>query len=160
MLTKRAAIRRKLDSDLAELYGISVKRLNQQVKRNPDRFPADFMFQVTAEEYTALRLQIATSKPGRGGRQQVRHGNAGLQAKRHRLRRRAADSQQQQQARPHHRLHPRLSALIRTRSGWRRNQRWTRGLRGVRPNGNQAFGYRFRSRARSVPQGGWTTAGR
>jgi hypothetical protein len=57
-----------LDSDLAELYGVSVKRLNQQVKRNPDRFPADFMFQLTAEECTALRLQIATSKPGRGGR--------------------------------------------------------------------------------------------
>jgi hypothetical protein len=57
-----------LDSDLAELYGVSVKRLNQQVKRNPDRFPADFMFQVTAQEYTALRLQIAASKPGRGGR--------------------------------------------------------------------------------------------
>jgi hypothetical protein len=60
--------RRKLDSDLAELYGVSVKRLNQQVKRNSDRFPADFMFQLTAEECTVLRLQIATSKPGRGGR--------------------------------------------------------------------------------------------
>jgi phage regulator Rha-like protein len=57
-----------LDSDLAELYGVGVKRLNEQVKRNPDRFPADFMFLLTAEEYTALRSQIATSKPGRGGR--------------------------------------------------------------------------------------------
>jgi hypothetical protein len=96
--------RRKLDSDLGELYGVSVKRLNQQVKRNSDRFPADFMFQVTAQEYTALRLQIAASKPGRGGRQQVRQGNAGLQAKRHRLRRGAASSNSK---------HARITARIR-----------------------------------------------
>jgi hypothetical protein len=57
-----------LDTSLAELYGVSVKRLNQQVKRNRERFPFDFMFQLTAHEYTALRLQIATSKKGRGGR--------------------------------------------------------------------------------------------
>lgn len=48
-----------LDSDLAELYGVEVKRLNQQVKRNSERFPADFVFRVTADD---LRLQIATSK--------------------------------------------------------------------------------------------------
>lgn len=57
-----------LDTDLALLYGVSVKRLNQQVQRNYDRFPADFMFQLTAREQESLRLQIATSKTGRGGR--------------------------------------------------------------------------------------------
>jgi hypothetical protein len=57
-----------LDTDLAELYGVSVKRLNQQVKRNQERFPADFMFRLTAPEEKALRLQNATSNPGRGGR--------------------------------------------------------------------------------------------
>lgn len=48
-----------LDSDLAELYGVEVKRLNQQVKRNAERFPADFVFRVSEKD---LRLQIATSK--------------------------------------------------------------------------------------------------
>jgi len=57
-----------LDSDLAKLYGVTVKRLNQQVKRNLDRFPADFMFQLCGEEQEALRLQFATSNQGRGGR--------------------------------------------------------------------------------------------
>ena len=57
-----------LDSDLAELYGVTVKRSNQQVNRNQERFPADFMFQLTSTEDKALRLQIATSKKGRGGR--------------------------------------------------------------------------------------------
>ena len=57
-----------LDTDLAELYGVTVKRLNQQVNRNQERFPADFMFQLTAKEDHTLRLQIATSKKGRGGR--------------------------------------------------------------------------------------------
>ena len=57
-----------LDSDLAELYGVPVKRLNQQVKRNEDRFPADFMFQLSGEEQQSLRLQNATSKTTRGGR--------------------------------------------------------------------------------------------
>lgn len=57
-----------LDSDLAELYGVTVKRLNQQVNRNQERFPADFMFQLTSPEDKALRLQIAASKKGRGGR--------------------------------------------------------------------------------------------
>jgi len=50
-----------LDSDLAELYGVPTKRLNEQVKRNKDRFPADFMFQLTRAEVDALnRSQIAT----------------------------------------------------------------------------------------------------
>jgi len=57
-----------LDSDLAELYGVTVKRLNQQVQRNQDRFPADFMFQLTAKEDQILRLQIATSRKKHGGR--------------------------------------------------------------------------------------------
>jgi len=57
-----------LDSDLAELYGVTTKRLNEQLKRNRARFPADFVFQLTAEEAASLRSQIATSKPGRGGR--------------------------------------------------------------------------------------------
>jgi hypothetical protein len=51
-----------LDSDLAELYGVSTKRLNEAVKRNLDRFPADFMFQVTENELQILRSQMATSK--------------------------------------------------------------------------------------------------
>jgi len=57
-----------LDSDLAELYGVTTKRLNEQVKRNQERFPGDFMFQLTSEETKPLRSQIATSKRGRGGR--------------------------------------------------------------------------------------------
>ncbi len=57
-----------LDTDLAELYGVSVKRLNEQVKRNRERFPADFMFQLTAKEHESLRSQNATSNQGRGGR--------------------------------------------------------------------------------------------
>lgn len=57
-----------LDSDLAELYGVTVKRLNQQVKRNMGRFPEDFMFQLTRQEHDSLRLQFATSNKGRGGR--------------------------------------------------------------------------------------------
>ena len=51
-----------LDSDLAELYGIETRILNQQVRRNLTRFPADFIFQLAAEEYEALRSQFATSK--------------------------------------------------------------------------------------------------
>jgi hypothetical protein len=57
-----------LDSDLAALYGVPTKRLNEQVKRNRDRFPADFMFQLTSNEAEDLRSQIATSSRGHGGR--------------------------------------------------------------------------------------------
>jgi len=57
-----------LDTDLAELYNVPVKRLNQQVKRNLERFPSDFMFQLTAKEYENLRLQFATSRARHGGR--------------------------------------------------------------------------------------------
>jgi alpha-ketoglutarate-dependent taurine dioxygenase len=55
-----------LDADLAELYQVSTKVLNQAVKRNEDRFPADFMFELTPEAFTALRSQIVTLESGRG----------------------------------------------------------------------------------------------
>ena len=57
-----------LDIDLAELYNVETGRLNEQVKRNLDRFPVDFMFQLTNKEWESLRSQIAISKKGRGGR--------------------------------------------------------------------------------------------
>ena len=57
-----------LDSDLAELYGVTTKRLNEKVRRNLSRFPEDFMFQLTDSETDLLRSQFATSKKGRGGR--------------------------------------------------------------------------------------------
>lgn len=50
-----------LDADLAELYGVPTRRLNEQVKRNRARFPADFMFQLTREEASRMRSQIATA---------------------------------------------------------------------------------------------------
>ena len=56
-----------LDADLADLYGVTTGRLNEQVRRNKRRFPEDFLFQLTEEEQEALRSQIAISK-GRGGR--------------------------------------------------------------------------------------------
>ncbi len=57
-----------LDSDLAELYEVPTKRFNEQVKRNTERFPADFMFQLAEEEFTGLRSQTATSSVRHGGR--------------------------------------------------------------------------------------------
>jgi hypothetical protein len=57
-----------LDRDLALLYEVETKVLNRAVKRNLQRFPSDFMFQLTAEEADSLRCQIGTSKKGRGGR--------------------------------------------------------------------------------------------
>lgn len=62
-----------LDRDLAELYGVSVGRLNEQVKRNQSRFPADFMFQLTAKEDQILRSQIAISSQKHGGRRYPPH---------------------------------------------------------------------------------------
>ncbi|MFC5283230.1 ORF6N domain-containing protein [Pedobacter alpinus] len=53
-----------LDSDSAELYGVVTKRLNEQVGRNIDRFPADFMFTITQEEFENLKSKIATSSWG------------------------------------------------------------------------------------------------
>lgn len=55
-----------LDSDLAKLYGVTAKRLNEQIRRNIDRFPDDFMFQLTSDEMNSLRSQNATLKKGRG----------------------------------------------------------------------------------------------
>ena len=62
-----------LDFDLASLYGVETRRLNEQVKRNIERFPEDFMFQLTKGELEILRSQIATSKPveKRGGTQKL-----------------------------------------------------------------------------------------
>jgi len=57
-----------LDRDLAALYGVPTKRLNEQATRNINRFPGDFMFQLGDDEAEVLRSQIATSKEGRGGR--------------------------------------------------------------------------------------------
>jgi hypothetical protein len=57
-----------LDSDLAELYGVETKALNEAVRRNLARFPAGFVFQITRQESERLRSQFATSKLGRGGR--------------------------------------------------------------------------------------------
>lgn len=53
------------DKDLAELYGVSVKRLNEQVRRNIERFPNDFMFQLTKEEAESSRSQIVTLNRGK-----------------------------------------------------------------------------------------------
>ncbi len=57
-----------LDSDLAALYGVETKALNRAVRRNLDRFPSDFMFQLTPEEAANLRCQIGTSSSTHGGR--------------------------------------------------------------------------------------------
>jgi len=57
-----------LDSVLAELYRVETKALNRAVKRNPARFPGDFMFQLTGGEAESLRCQIGTSNENRGGR--------------------------------------------------------------------------------------------
>jgi phage regulator Rha-like protein len=57
-----------LDEDLADLYGVETRRLIEQVKRNRDRFPKDFMFQLNKEEAAILRSQIAISNGGSGGR--------------------------------------------------------------------------------------------
>ena len=57
-----------LDSDLAKLYEIETKNLNKAAKRNIERFPDFFMFQLTEDEYSSLRFQFGTSKKGKGGR--------------------------------------------------------------------------------------------
>ena len=64
-------LRVMLDKDLADLYGVPTKRLNEQVQRNVDRFPEDFAFQLTPQEVAALKSQIATSNEGRGGRRKL-----------------------------------------------------------------------------------------
>ena len=60
-----------LDSDLADLYQVETKYLNRQIRRNLLRFPEDFMFQLTKEEYQVLKYQIGTSKRGSGGKQKL-----------------------------------------------------------------------------------------
>ncbi|MFH0752143.1 MAG: ORF6N domain-containing protein [archaeon] len=55
-----------IDRDLARLYDVSIKRLNEQVKRNIERFPEDFMFQLTISEYGSLRSQFETLEKSRG----------------------------------------------------------------------------------------------
>jgi hypothetical protein len=60
-------LRVMLDADLAELYGVGTKVLNQAVARNAERFPADFMFHLSAEEAARLRSQSVTSKLGGRG---------------------------------------------------------------------------------------------
>jgi len=57
-----------LDADIAELYGVPVRVLNQQIKRNRQRFPADFVFQLTSQEHKVLRSQFVISNKRRGGR--------------------------------------------------------------------------------------------
>jgi len=57
-----------LDNELAWLYRVRTKNLNKAIKRNSERFPEDFMFQLTTDEFETLRFQSGTSKKGRGGR--------------------------------------------------------------------------------------------
>ena len=60
-----------IDSDLAALYDVELRSLNQAVKRNIGRFPSDFMFQLTQDEWNSLRSQFVISKNNRGGRRYV-----------------------------------------------------------------------------------------
>jgi len=64
-----------LDSDLAELYGVEVKRLNEQVKRNIERFPQEFSFQLTVEENNSLRSQFATLEESKALKSQIMTSN-------------------------------------------------------------------------------------
>ena len=66
-----------LDEDLALIYGVSTKRLNEQVKRNRPRFPEDFMFRLTAEETSLLKSQFATSSAGHSGRRKLPYAFTG-----------------------------------------------------------------------------------
>jgi hypothetical protein len=71
LILNMRGLRVMLDSDLAKIYGVSTMRLNEQFKRNYDRFPSDFAFQLTQQEFAGLISQIAISKPGRGGRRKL-----------------------------------------------------------------------------------------
>ena len=57
-----------MDADLSALYDVPTRAFNQAIQRNMDRFPEDFMFRLTEEEFAGLRSQFVTSKKGRGGR--------------------------------------------------------------------------------------------
>jgi len=72
MIQSIRGLRVMLDADLARIYGVSTSRFNEAVKRNKQRFPEDFMFQLTADEAAALRSQIAISKAGRGQHRKYR----------------------------------------------------------------------------------------
>src|SRR6266850_6019148 len=72
MIRSIRGVRVMLDSDLAAIYGVSISRFNEAVKRNKNRFPADFMFQLTAEENASLRSQFAILKTGRGRHRKYR----------------------------------------------------------------------------------------
>lgn len=60
-----------IDSDLAVLYGVETKNLNKQVQRNLNRFPEDFMFKLSTEEFELIKFQIESFKEGRGGRRHL-----------------------------------------------------------------------------------------
>jgi ORF6N domain len=68
MIHSIRGVRVMLDRDLARIYGVPTFRFNEAIKRNRHRFPADFMFQLTRQEFDSLKSQIAMSKTGRGGR--------------------------------------------------------------------------------------------
>jgi phage regulator Rha-like protein len=72
MIRSIRGVRVMLDSDLAPIYGVSTSRFNEAVKRNKNRFPADFMFQLTAEENASLRSQFAILETGRGRHRKYR----------------------------------------------------------------------------------------
>lgn len=69
-----------LDTDLADLYGVEARVLNQSVARNRIRFPDDFMFQLTEEEWTALRSQIVTTSASKGSKSSQTVTNSPLEA--------------------------------------------------------------------------------
>jgi hypothetical protein len=71
MIFRVRGLRVMLDFDLAGIYGVTTKVLNQALKRNLQRFPSDFAFQLTNQEVATLRSQIVTSKKGRGGRRHL-----------------------------------------------------------------------------------------
>jgi phage regulator Rha-like protein len=72
MIRNVRGVRVMLDSDLAVIYGVSTSRFNEAVKRNRNRFPPDFMFQLTAEESASLRSQFAILETGRGRHRKYR----------------------------------------------------------------------------------------
>jgi len=72
MIRSIRGVRVMLDSDLAKIYGVPTFRFNEAVKRNKERFPPDFMFQLTAEENASLRSQFAILETGRGRHRKYR----------------------------------------------------------------------------------------
>jgi ORF6N domain len=77
-ITQRICVLREqkvlLDADLAALYGVDTRRLNEQVRRNRDRFPQDFIFELTRDEYANLKSQFATSSLIAGNNNSASHG--------------------------------------------------------------------------------------